>query len=119
MSIDSTRRDLLDLEWARLHSWLKERGVDASLPVDPTLVEVYLLSLSEVGCGTARLSRVLEAIRHHHASTGLPSPTAASNVREVHRALVRGRAGAHAARARGCHARALRDGQDAGLDGGP
>ena len=64
-------------------------AVHPSLPIDANLVALYLLSLSGAAHAPGKIDTALRAIRDRHESAGLPSPTEAQSVREVHEALVR------------------------------
>ena len=61
---DHLNPHLLDHEWNRFSAWLTEQGHDPTLPVDPTYVAAYRVSLSEGYSGhSPRIGKALDLVQ--------------------------------------------------------
>ena len=79
-------------EVVKVLSWLEDRGEDATLPVSPGLVLVYLSECADkYKMKTIRL--IVSAIKHAHEAAGHASPTDDPEVKELIEGLAREKRG--------------------------
>ncbi|MDE2761314.1 MAG: tyrosine-type recombinase/integrase [Gemmatimonadota bacterium] len=72
--------------WRRFEVWAGRERL-RPLPASPVTVAAYLTHRAAAGLSMSSLAMDRKAISHHHRSSGLPTPTAAEEVRQTYAGL--------------------------------